>query len=220
MSNDTVAVLGLGLFGSSVAKTLAKKNYDVIAIDKNMELVEKVTDCVLQAVQADFTDLEQLRATGVESCNIAVVATGEKLEASILAVMNLKKLGINTVIVKTKNIDYREVLIKVGADRVILPEVEMGVRLASQIVKSDVMDLFQIDEKYHIAELHAFKSWVGRSIMALNLRQTLGINIMAMKPGGSGDYIINIDPNYIVKNDDVFIVLSENKEINSDFEVN
>ena len=135
MTNKTVAILGLGLFGASIAKTLARHKVDVIAMDSKMERVEEVANLVEHAVQADFTKLEQLEAADVANADIAIIASGERLESTILGVLNLKKLGCKHVIVKTKNMDYYEVLKKVGADRVVLPEVEMGKRLANEIAK-------------------------------------------------------------------------------------
>ena len=110
MKNKTVAILGLGLFGASVAKTLANQEVEVIAMDKNMERVEEVMDHVEQAVQGDFTKYDQLVSAGVDAADVAIIASGERLETSIMGVLNLKKLGVAEVIVKTKNKDYLEVL--------------------------------------------------------------------------------------------------------------
>ena len=123
----TIGVLGLGLFGTSVARTLARGNVDVIAMDMNMDHVEEVVNEVAVAVQGDFTKLDQLAEAGFGDCDEIIIASAERLENSILAILNLKKLNIDNITVKTKNKEYREVLLKVGATRVILPEVEMGV---------------------------------------------------------------------------------------------
>lgn len=217
--NKTIAVLGLGLFGSAVARNLAQSGVEVIAIDLNMDHVDEVLDCVYHAVQADFTKIDQLKAAGVESADIAIVATGEKLEVTILGIMNLKKLGIQEVIVKTKNISYKEVLLKVGATRVILPEVEMGIRLANELSATSVLDSFEIDEKYHLVEINVMESWIGKSINELDLRNTHGMNIIAMKTQKSDNYNPQVDPEYIVKEGDIFLLFSENKAINHSLEV-
>lgn len=217
--NKTIAVLGLGLFGSAVARNLAQSGVEVIATDLNMDHVDEVLDCVYHAVQADFTKIDQLKAAGVESADIAIVATGEKLEVTILGIMNLKKLGIQEVIVKTKNISYKEVLLKVGATRVILPEVEMGIRLANELSATSVLDSFELDEKYHLVEINVMESWIGKSISELDLRNIHGMNIIAMKTQKSDNYNPQVDPEYIVKEGDIFLLFSENKAVNHSLEV-
>lgn len=207
MKNKTVAILGLGLFGASVARTLASQAVDVIAVDKNMERVEEVMDLVEHAVQGDFTKIEHLRDAGIGEAEIAVVASGERLESTIMAVLNLKKLGVKEVIVKTKNVDYLEVLKKVGASRVLLPEVEMGKRLANEIAKHSIIDTFEIDDRNNIVEIHALNSWVGKSIQEADLRAHYGFNILAMKNTNMTSMNTGVDPLYIIKEGDLFVVL-------------
>ncbi|AZK44004.1 TrkA family potassium uptake protein [Erysipelothrix piscisicarius] len=213
MTNKTVAILGLGLFGASIAKTLARHKVDVIAMDSKMERVEEVANLVEHAVQADFTKLEQLEAADVANADIAIIASGERLESTILGVLNLKKLGCKHVIVKTKNMDYYEVLKKVGADRVVLPEVEMGKRLANEIAKHSVIDALRIDDRYNIVEIHALSSWYGKSINDLNLRQEYGFNILGMKCDNNQEFQILVSPAYKVREGDLFFVLVEEKDL-------
>ncbi|AYV35039.1 TrkA family potassium uptake protein [Erysipelothrix amsterdamensis] len=213
MTNKTVAILGLGLFGASIAKTLARHKVDVIAMDSKMERVEEVANLVEHAVQADFTKLEQLEAADVANADIAIIASGERLESTILGVLNLKKLGCKHVIVKTKNMDYYEVLKKVGADRVVLPEVEMGKRLANEIAKHSVIDALRIDDRYNIVEIHALSSWYGKSINDLNLRQEYGFNILGMKCDNNQEFQILVSPEYKVREGDLFFVLVEEKDL-------
>ena len=216
--NKTIAVLGLGLFGSAVARTLAKSGVDVIAIDKNMDHVEEVLDCVNYAVQADFTKIEQLKALGVDNADVAIVATGEKLEVAILAIMNLRKLGIPEVIVKTKNVEYKEVLLKVGATRVVLPEIEMGIRLGNELSDKSVLDAIQMDEKYHLVELHVSEDWVGKQIVDMDFRNKHEFNIIAIRSKGNKNFDAQVDPNYRIQAGDIFLVFSENDTINHSLE--
>ena len=213
MKKKTVAVLGLGLFGTSVARTLAKHDYEVIAMDKDMECVENVADTVDHVVQADFTKLEQLEAVDIGSADVAVIASGERLESAIMAILNLKKLGVQRVIVKTKNMDYYEVLKKVGADRVVLPEVEMGRRLGNEIAKNSIIDSLKLDDKYNIVEIHALSKWWGKSISQLNMRQAYGFNILAMKRQKDQEFEIMISPDYLVSQGDLFVVLVEETDL-------
>lgn len=215
----TVAVLGLGLFGSSVARTLAQNGSEVIAIDLNMDHVEEVLDYVYHAIQADFTKIDQLKEAGVSEADTAIVATGEKLEITILGIMNLKKLGIKEVIVKTKNTSYKEVLLKVGATRVILPEVEMGIRLANELSKTNVLETFEVDDKYNLVELNVMENWIGKSINDVDLRNVHGLNIIALKTDESKNYNPQIDPNYLIKEGDIFLVFSENIKINHSLDI-
>ncbi len=215
----TVAVLGLGLFGSAVARTLAQNGSEVIAIDLNMDHVEEVLDYVYHAIQADFTKIDQLKEAGVSEADTAIVATGEKLEITILGIMNLKKLGIKEVIVKTKNTSYKEVLLKVGATRVILPEVEMGIRLANELSKTNVLETFEVDDKYNLVELNVMENWIGKSINDVDLRNVHGLNIIALKTDESKNYNPQIDPNYLIKEGDIFLVFSENIKINHSLDI-
>ena len=207
MKNKTVAILGLGLFGASVAKTLANQEVEVIAMDKNMERVEEVMDHVEQAVQGDFTKYDQLVSAGVDAADVAIIASGERLETSIMGVLNLKKLGVAEVIVKTKNKDYLEVLRKVGADRVLLPEVESGMRLANELAEHSIIDSFQIDDNHNIVEMHALTSWCGKSLEKLNLRANYGFNVLAVKTDKLQEFSIVIDPKMIIREGYLFVVL-------------
>ncbi len=209
----TVAVLGLGLFGASVAKTLALQGVDVIAIDSKMERVDEVMEYVEHVVKGDYTKMEHLMAAGVDGCDVAVIASGEKLETSVLAILNLKKLNIKQVIVKTKNMDYVEVLKKVGADKVLLPEIEMGKRVANEIAKHSVIDSLAIDDRYNIVEIHAIKAWIGQTLDDIDIRNRYGFNVLAIKEDGSSHMETRIAPDRITKEGDLFVVLADSDDL-------
>lgn len=203
----TVAILGLGLFGSSVAKSLASHEIEVIGIDCNMERVEEVmADCEV-AIQGDFSKIEVLEEADIASVDIAIIASGEKLETAILAVLNLKKLKVPHIIVKSKNTEYVEVLKKVGADRVLLPENESGRRLGNEIAKANVIDALRIDDRYNIVEIHAIPTWIGKTIAELNLRHNYGFNLLAMRSVNQTEFQMTVSPEYIVKDEDLFVAL-------------
>lgn len=205
MSASTIGVLGLGLFGSAVARTLAKNNVDVLAIDKNMDHVEEVLDEVSVAVQGDFTKLDHLMDAGFSDCDEVIIAAAEKLEDSIMAILNLKRMGINTITAKTKNEDYREVLIKVGATRVILPEVEIGVQLGIMLANPTVHELLKLDNHYNIVEFPYHPTWVGRSIVDIDFRNQYQTNIIAIQPAKTNEFTIEFGPNYVISEGDVFL---------------
>ncbi len=209
----TVAILGLGLFGASVAKSLAKQDVDVIAIDSNMERVEEVMEWVEHAVKGDFTKVDHLIEAGVDGADIAIIASGERLESSIMAILNLKKIGVQEVVVKTKNADYLEVLKKVGADRVLLPEVEMGKRVANEIAKHSIIDTLAIDENYNIAEVHPLKEWIGKTFQDADIRNRYGFNVLAIKIEGSNNMETRILPDRVILEGDLFVVLSDNEDL-------
>jgi len=205
MRHTTIGVLGLGLFGSSVARTLAQNNVDVIAMDKNMDHVEEVVDEVEAAIQGDFTKLEQLTEAGFAECEEVVVASAEKLEDTILAILNLQKLNVPKITAKTKNTDYREVLLKVGATRVILPEVEMGTQIATMLANPTVHELLQLDSRYNIIEFPFSERWVGKDIDEIDFRNKYDTNIIAIQPAQSDEFTIEFGPRYVVTEGDVFI---------------
>lgn len=209
----TVAILGLGLFGASVAKSLAKQDVDVIAIDSNMERVEEVMEWVEHAVKGDFTKVDHLIEAGVDGADIAIIASGERLESSIMAILILKKIGVQEVVVKTKNTDYLEVLKKVGADRVLLPEVEMGKRVANEIAKHSIIDTLAIDENYNIAEVHPLKEWIGKTLQDADIRNRYGFNVLAIKIEGSNNMETRILPDRVILEGDLFVVLSDNEDL-------
>lgn len=211
MKQTTIGVLGLGLFGSSVARTLAQNNVDVIAMDKNMDHVEEVMEDVDAAIQGDFTRLEQLTDAGFGECDEVVIAASERLEDSILAILNLLTLGVSEITVKTKNIQYREVLLKVGATRVILPEVEMGVQIATMLANPTVHELIQLDSRYNIIEFPYREKWVGKDIIEMDFRNKYDTNIIAVQPANSNDFTIEFSPQYVITEGDIFIGVTTDK---------
>jgi len=205
MKKKTIGIFGLGLFGTSVARTLAENDVDVIAMDLNMDHVEEIMDDIDVAVQGDFTNLEQVKEAGFAQCDEVVIASAERLENSILAIINLQKLGVPKIIAKTKNSDYREVLLKVGATDVILPEVEMGNEIGSQIANPTVHELTKLDNRYNIIEFAYNENWVGQSIVEIDFRNQYDVNIIAIRPAGESEFTIEFNPQYVVTEGDTFI---------------
>lgn len=204
-SSTTIGILGLGLFGTSVASTLTKNNVDVIVMDKNLDHLEEVIDEVTVGVQGDFTKLDQLAEAGFADCDEVVIASAERLEDSILAILNLKKLNVPKITVKTKNSDYQEVLMKVGATRVILPEVEMGHQVAMMLANPTVHELIKLDSHYNIIEFPVKKSWIGKTIDAINFRLNYELNIIAIQREGAVDFTIEFGPEYVLSEGEILI---------------
>ena len=200
-------VIGLGLFGSSVARQLCAMGAEVLAIDTNSDLVQQVSGDVTSAVVADARDAEVLRALGAHACDCAVVAIGDDLAASVLATMNLKELGLGHIVCKAHDETHRRVLEKLGADKVLIPEKEVAEKLARSLTSHDVLDFIELSSDYGIVELPAPRSWVGKSLMELNIRAKLGVNIIAVSRNGK----ISVSPRaeFQIGKDDILVVLGD-----------
>ena len=200
-------VIGLGRFGSQAAKRLYELGCEVLAIDCNTELVQPISSMVTQAVVADARDKEVLRALGVKDFECAIVAIGTNLAHSVLATMNLKELGVPYIVCKASDETHRQVLMKLGADRVVIPEQEQADRLAKNLSSPNVLEYIELSDEYGIVELPAPKSWQGKSLKELNVRAKLGVNIIAVERGGT----INVSPgaDYRITAEDIMVVLGD-----------
>lgn len=201
-------VIGLGRFGSGLARSLCRQGAEVLAIDIRPDLVQQVANEVTHAVVGDAQDKEVLRALDVRSFDCAVIAIGDNLAASVLTVMNLKELEVPYVVCKAHDETHRRVLEKLGVDRVVIPELEYAQRLARSLYSHNVLDYIELSKDYGILEIPAPKSWAGKTLKELNVRAKLGINIIAVKNGAE----TNVSPSadYAIRADDVLAVLGDN----------
>ena len=201
-------VIGLGRFGSEVAKSLCRQGCEVLAIDISNELVQQISEEVTQAVVGDARDKEVLRALDAKSFDCGIVAIGDSLGDSVLATMNLKELGVANVVCKASNETHKEVLKKLGADRVVIPEKENAARLAKSLGSTNVLDYIELSDDYGIIETPAPESWDGKSLIELNVRAKLGVNILAIKHDGG----IKVSPtaDHKIRRGDVLVVLGDN----------
>lgn len=200
-------VIGLGRFGSCMARQLCALGGEVLAIDTSHELVQQIAGDVTNAVVADAQDKDVLKALGVGECECAVVAIGDGLSASVLATMNLKELGVPYIVCKASNEINRKVLLKLGADKVLLPEREVAERMARSLISPNVLEYIELSKDYGIVEVAAPKSWLGKSIRDLNVRAKLGVNIIAVKQNDS----VNVSPpaDYVVQKEDIMVILGD-----------
>ena len=204
-------VIGLGRFGSEVARRLCELGCEVLAIDIHSDLVQQISQDVTHAVVADARDKDVLRALGVKEFDCAIIAIGGSLGDSVLATMNAKELGIPKVVCKAHDETHRQVLMKLGADQVVIPEQEQAARLAKSLSSRNVLDYIELSNEYGIVEVPAPKSWVSKSLKELNVRAKLGVNILAMKKGND----INISPSadYPISQDDILVVLGDTRAL-------
>ncbi len=209
MKQKQYAILGLGIFGSTIAKTLSEYNCEVIALDKDITCVDRASEFVTQAVLADFTDIEQLRAIGIADCDVAVVASGSRLEESIMAIMNLKELGVPYILAKAKNKTYMHILTKIGADKVVRPEKEMGERVAKGLLSRNIIDMIDIDDEYSVIEIVAPQKWVGKSLRTLELRVNYGVNVLGVRKRPHEHLSISPAADYVIEATDQLLVIAE-----------
>lgn len=211
MSSKQFVIIGLGRFGSSVAKTLYALGHDVLAIDSNEDLVQEISDSVTHAVQMDATDENALRTLGLRNFDVAVVTIGANIQASVMATLLVKDMGIKYIIAKGNSDLHAKVLYKIGADRVILPEKDMGVRVAHNLVSSSILDYIELSPDYSIIEIESRKEWYGKSMKELSLRSKYGINVMAIKRNNE----VNISPDAddVINKDDIVVAIGSAEDL-------
>lgn len=181
MANKQFVVIGIGRFGASLAKTLYSTGNDVLAIDKNEDLVQDIADYVTHAVQMDATDENAIRTLGIRNFDVAVVSIGDNIQASIMVTLLLKEVGVKYIVAKGSNDLHAKVLKKIGADRVVLPEQDMGNRVAHNLLSSSILDFIELSEDYSVMEIEVIDAWDGNTLQELKLRTKYGINVMAIK---------------------------------------
>lgn len=203
----TYLVIGLGRFGSSLAKQLCSLGAEVLAMDVRSDLVQQIAADVTHAVVGDAQDKEVLRALGARNFDCAVIAIGDDLAASVLVTMNLKELEVPYIVCKAHDETHRKVLEKLGVDRVVIPEQEHAQRLGRSLHRHNVLDYIELSEAYGILEVPAPKSWMGKTIRELNVRAKLGVNIIAVENGKH----TNVSPpaDYTIREGDILVVLGE-----------
>ena len=206
-------VIGLGRFGTETAKRLYELGCEVLVIEQNNDLVQAISANVTQAVVGDARDKEVLRALGAADFDCAIVAIGDSLGDSVLATMNLKELGTPYVVCKAHDETHRQVLMKLGADKVVIPEQEQACRLARNLSSPNVLDYIELSDAHGIIEVPAPTSWIGKSLKNLNVRAKLGVNIIAVKQGDA----VNVSPgaDYEILPGDVMVVLGNTAALNA-----
>ncbi len=211
MSQKQIAIIGLGRFGQSVARGLRNLGHEVLGLDANQDLVDLVAPEVTHAVACDCTDEDALRALGLRNFDVVVVAIGHDVQASILTTVLLKEMGVPMVVAKAANDLHGRTLSKVGADKVIYPERDMGARLAHSLLTGTETDYIELSPEYTMMELAAPSKFVGKSLREVNLRARFGISVMAIKSGEA----INAAPlaTDTINPGDVLVLLGSNEGV-------
>ncbi|MFQ7241647.1 potassium channel family protein [Agathobaculum sp.] len=213
-------VIGLGRFGAAVAQELSALGQEVLALDIDAENVQHISDQVTQAIQGDAQDEAVLRSVGARNFDCCVVAVGADMEASILITVMLKEMGAKYIVAKAMTPIHARVLERVGADRVVLPEIDMGQRLAQRLARTNVVDYIGVSDEFSIVEIHPPRSWVGNSLGKLGVRAKHQINVLAIRHGEGGQVDVNPQPDKVIGPDDLLIVIGTNEQVNSVVELN
>ena len=210
----TFVVIGLGRFGTAVATELCELGHEVLAIDASEEGVQQVADRVTHAVAGDARDPAVLRALGVRNYDCAIVAVGDDVGNSALITLNLKEIGVKRVICKAQSHVHRKVLEKIGADRVVFPEHEMGVKLAQGLSSSNVLNFIELSDDFGIVETTVPREWLGKNLMELNVRARYKVNIIAVRKKGEETFNVTPGPSTVMEAGDAVVALGRTEDVN------
>lgn len=205
------AVIGLGRFGRSLALRLSDMNYDVMAVDIDKDRVNEISDQVYYAVQADAMEEQALKSLGIRNFDVVIVAIGQQVQVNILVTVLLKEMGVKKVVAKAQNELHGKVLEKVGADMVVYPERDMGIRLAHALVSRNILDQISLSTDYSIIELTAPEEFVGKTLQELAFRREYGVTILALRRGEK--VIISPVAGERVREDDILVAIGRNDRL-------
>jgi len=208
-----IIVIGLGIFGYNLAKELFESGFEVIAIDKSREAVQRIKDFCTKAILADGMDKEVMDSIGLQEDDVAVISFGEDLSASTLITLNLKQFKVKTIVVKAPNEEHKQVLEKVGASEVIIPEKEIAHKVAKGLISPNVLDYLPLSDDYMISEVAPPSSFLGKSIAELELRSKYHIEVMAVRDVLSGKISMVPGAKFVVKDGEVLVVVGKEKDI-------
>lgn len=205
------AVFGLGSFGESVAVTLQELGCEVVVVDNHMERIEDISPYVSYAVQADIEDPEVIRSLGARNLDGVVVAVADDMEASIMATLVSKEIGVPYVLAKAKNELHAKVLKKIGADSIIFPEKEIGQSVARNLVSGEFVDWISLSPDYSITEIQVPEKWIGKSLSEIDVRRTRDVNVVGVRIGEKIQ--VTIDPEEPLQKDMMLIIIGSNEAL-------
>ena len=208
-----VVVIGLGIFGFNIAKDLFENGFEVVAIDKNKETVQKIRDFCTKAILADGTDKEVIDSLGIQPDDVVIISFGEDLAASTLITLHLKELKLKNIIVKAPNEDHKHVLEKVGATEVIIPEREIADKVAKSLISPNVLDYIPLSEDYTICEIAPPPSFMGKTIGELHLRSKHHIEVIAIREMLPERLTMVPRADFVIKDSDILVVIGKEKDI-------
>ena len=207
----TYAVFGLGRYGIAVARELVLHGAEVIAVDSDERIVNAAADELPICKCADVTDPDVIQQLGISNVDVVIISMATNLEASVMAVTLCKEIGVKTVIAKSANEMHQKILIRVGADTVVFPENESGIRLAKNLLSSGFVDMVSLAKNVSMIELDVKPEWVNKNLIELNLRKKFSINVVAIHKGESVS--VDIDPHAPLQADDKLIVIANTEKL-------
>jgi trk system potassium uptake protein TrkA len=208
-----VVVIGLGIFGTQLARQLYEGGLEVVAIDKNRDVVQRIKDHSTKAVLADATDKEVLESIGIDAKDTVVISFGEDLSASTLLTLYLKEMKVKEIIVKVPNEDYKRILLKVGASEAIIPEREMANKVARSIISPNVLEYLPISEDYTIVELAPPTAFIGKSLIELDLRKKYNLQVIAIRDVLVDKLQLVPRASAVIKDSDVLVIIGREEDI-------
>jgi trk system potassium uptake protein TrkA len=211
MPKKQFAVIGIGRFGGSVARNLHRMGYEVLAVDISKDEVDQVMHDVTHAVQVDALDFETIKSLGIRNFDVVIVGIGSNLQASILVTVQLKELGVKFVVAKAMSDLHGKVLEKVGADRVIYPERDMGARVAHHLVSAKVIDYIELSSEYGIIEMQVPEGLVGITMGKADLRARFGVTVLAIRR--DAEIIVSPGADHVFEAQDIMVVLGGTEDI-------
>lgn len=210
-TKKTYAVFGLGRYGIAVARELVSNGMEVIAVDTDERIVNAAADELPICKCADVTDPDVIRQLGISNVDVVIIAMANNLEASVMAVTLCKEIGVKTVIAKSANTVHQKILKRVGADKVVFPENESGIRLAKNLLSSGFVDMVSLAKNVSMIELDVKPEWLGKDLIELNLRKKYSINVVAVRKGESVS--VDIDPRAPLQAEDKLIVIANTEKL-------
>lgn len=207
----TFAVIGLGRFGTEAATRLYEYGMDVIAIDTEEDSITPIVNKVTRGVVADATDKEVLKSLGINRCDCAIVATGSNFASSVLVTMHLKSFGVPYIICKAHDDTHKEILEKLGANEVIIPERVVANKVAMSLVSPNLMDFMELSSDFGMIERVVPQTWIGKSIRELNIRADYNVNIVAIKENGNMN--VSFAPDFVLNQKQTLICLGSYKDL-------
>ena len=207
-------VIGLGIFGYNIARTLFENGFEVVAIDKNKDIIQKIRDHSTKAILADGTDQEIMDEIGIGEDDIAIISFGEDLAAATLITLHLKQMKVKNIIVKAPNEEHKLILEKVGATEVVIPEMDMAKKVAKSLVSPNMMDYIPLSEDYIISEMAPPNSFLGKTIRELGLRAKYSIEVIAVRDVLSESVHMVPQADFIIKDGEVLVVIGKETDIN------
>jgi trk system potassium uptake protein len=206
-------VIGLGIFGYHIARTLFENGFEVVAIDKNKESIQRIRDYSTKAVLADGTDKEVMEELGIAEDDTAIISFGEDLAAATLITLHLRQMKVKSIIVKAPNEEHKLILEKVGATDVIIPEMEVAKKLAKSLISPNVMDYIPLSEDYMIFEMAPPNSFLGKTLAELQLRNRFSIEVIAVRDVISDNVHMVPHAGFVVKDGEVLVVIGKENDI-------